>query len=497
MSDSTPRLQIPELVSMQDANEVTWNEALVQLDAFVDLFLLGQFINAPPSSPSDGDAYLLGGAPTGAWSGYAYKIASCIDGAWRFYTPFNGLRAYVATTSAFIVYLSGTWTDWNSLISTNEVSIASATTCDLGAAGSLFVAVTGTTTITSFGTAANKLRFVRFAGALTLTHNATSLILLGGASRTTAAGDVAIYASDGSGNWRERGYHRAASDPGDYATKTGTETLTNKTLGATSFPGGKIDASGNFAIGTTAANGQVNIASAATGIGAAGIVNISATSNTNNMNLFNAFAPNVSNGYEVWLNWGVGAAAENAASIGFYYAANGSASNRLDFALWGSPAALSMLPSGWVGISGVSAPNAALDVGGNIFPHTDNSYNLGSASYRFATVYAGTGSINTSDETEKRWRGALSDAEIAAGTEMFSQIGGFQFLAAIATKGQDGARLHVGVRAQRIKTILIVMVWLRRTMRSSVSMRARRRRNSPPQIAGESRLMNPPISSWP
>ena len=125
MSDNTPRLRIPELVSMQEANCVTWNEALVQLDAFVDLYLLGQYVNTPPSSPADGDAYLVGGSPTGAWSGYAYKIASCIDGAWRFYTPFNGLRATVATTGAFIVYAGGTWTDWNSLISASEVSLAS------------------------------------------------------------------------------------------------------------------------------------------------------------------------------------------------------------------------------------------------------------------------------------------------------------------------------------------------------------------------------------
>ncbi|MGA7675145.1 MAG: DUF2793 domain-containing protein [Rhizomicrobium sp.] len=233
MTDSaTPRLQIPELVSMQEANVATWNGALVQLDAFVDLFLLGQFTNTPPSSPSDGDAYLIGGSPTGVWSGYSYKIASCIDGAWRFYTPFNGLRAYVATTGAFVVYVNGVWTDWNSLISANEASIASAATCDLGAAGSLFVAVTGTTTVTGFGTSANRLRFVRFAGALTLTHNATSLILLGGASRTTAAGDLGIFASDASGNWRERAYLRAAADPGDYATKSGTETFANKTLTA-------------------------------------------------------------------------------------------------------------------------------------------------------------------------------------------------------------------------------------------------------------------------
>jgi hypothetical protein len=150
--------------------------------------------------------YLLGGAPAGVWSGYAYKIAYCIDGTWRFFAPFNGLRAFVAPSNAFIVYDAGTWADANALISAHEVSIASAATSDLGAAASLFVQMTGSTTITSFGAAANLLRFVRFAGALTLTQNATSLKLLCGSDRLTQAGDSGLYASDSSGNWREISY---------------------------------------------------------------------------------------------------------------------------------------------------------------------------------------------------------------------------------------------------------------------------------------------------
>jgi hypothetical protein len=80
--------------------------------------------------------------------------------------------------------------------------IASATTTDIGAATGEFVDVTGTTTITGLGTiAAGITRTVRFTGALTLTHNATSLILPGGANITTAANDRAIFRSLGSGNW--------------------------------------------------------------------------------------------------------------------------------------------------------------------------------------------------------------------------------------------------------------------------------------------------------
>lgn len=211
MSDETPRLKLPELVDGQEMDAMTINDALIALDAVTDICLKGQFVNTPPSSPADGDTYLLGAAPTGAWNGRAFKIAYCLDGGWRFVTPFNGLRVF-ASTNATLIYLNGTWLDGAALLNATEASLASAATCDLGAAAALFVAITGTTTITSLGTGTNLLRFVRFAGALTLTHNATSLALPGAASIATAAGDCAVFASDTSGNWRCRSYDRANGD---------------------------------------------------------------------------------------------------------------------------------------------------------------------------------------------------------------------------------------------------------------------------------------------
>ena len=85
---------------------------------------------------------------------------------------------------------------------TKAADVASASTVDLGAVVGRFVDVTGTTTITSFGTvAAGVWRVVRFTGALTLTYNATSLILPGSANITTASGDWLLAVSLGSGNW--------------------------------------------------------------------------------------------------------------------------------------------------------------------------------------------------------------------------------------------------------------------------------------------------------
>jgi len=96
-------------------------------------------------------------------------------------------------------------------------SIASAATTNIGNADAHFVDITGTTTITSLGTGtARNMVMVNFTGALTLTHNATSLILPGGANITTAAGDTAIFVRNGaagSGNWRCVSYQRASGEP--------------------------------------------------------------------------------------------------------------------------------------------------------------------------------------------------------------------------------------------------------------------------------------------
>lgn len=82
-------------------------------------------------------------------------------------------------------------------------SIASATTTDLSTVDAECVTITGTTTITGFGTLkAGALKFLTFAAALTLTHHASSLILPGAANITTSANACALAKSLGSGNWQ-------------------------------------------------------------------------------------------------------------------------------------------------------------------------------------------------------------------------------------------------------------------------------------------------------
>ena len=101
---------------------------------------------------------------------------------------------------------------WEQLFSQGQpANLASAATTDIGAQNTVLLNITGTTTITSFGTNYNGPRYVRFDGVLTLTHNATTLILPGGANITTAAGDSAIVVPNGTpaNGWRVLGYQKA------------------------------------------------------------------------------------------------------------------------------------------------------------------------------------------------------------------------------------------------------------------------------------------------
>jgi hypothetical protein len=109
---------------------------------------------------------------------------------------------------------SGNGTLAGALNTASMVSLASAATVAIGAAASNNITITGTTTITAFDTvAAGIRRTLTFGGALTLTHNATTLILLGAANITTVAGDVAEMQSLGGGNWKCINYMRSNGAP--------------------------------------------------------------------------------------------------------------------------------------------------------------------------------------------------------------------------------------------------------------------------------------------
>lgn len=153
--------------------------------------------------------------------------------------PASGvLLAVVNVPANAVTLVSGNMVDGSCTISDlswlgkKGATIASAATLVPGLDGD-FAHVSGTTGITAIaaGLRAGYQLALVFDGILTITHNATSLILQGGVNLTTAPGDVVVFVYEGSNNWRElsRRLAAASSSALTYATAncTADVTMTN------------------------------------------------------------------------------------------------------------------------------------------------------------------------------------------------------------------------------------------------------------------------------
>ena len=108
---NTPRLALPYLAAAQAQKHVTHNEALLILDALIQLAVISRSLATPPGSPLEGDRYIVAASPTGEWSGKALQIAVFQDSAWIFYVPKNGWLCWVIAETKLIAYSGTAWAD--------------------------------------------------------------------------------------------------------------------------------------------------------------------------------------------------------------------------------------------------------------------------------------------------------------------------------------------------------------------------------------------------
>ena len=102
------------------------------------------------------------------------------------------------------------------------------------------------------------------------------------------------------------------------------------------------------------------------------------------------------------------------------------------------------------GYNGATARAVELNTNADAFmPFTDNDMRLGHIASRWSVVYAGTGTINTSDAREKTTPLAIDDVVLDAWGDV--QLVTFKWLDAIRQKGEDAARWHFGVIAQQVR----------------------------------------------
>ena len=141
------------------------------------------------------------GVLTGTIYGRVASVAFSTDTTMTYEWDATGSLSNEALTIS--VSVSGANQPWSADLTgavntAKGVAVASGATTDIWAANGNLLHVTGTTTITSFGTApqAGAERFVIFDSAITITRDGTAIETMTGASLTLAAGSAARIVAD-------------------------------------------------------------------------------------------------------------------------------------------------------------------------------------------------------------------------------------------------------------------------------------------------------------
>lgn len=141
---TTARLSLPYIAPQQAQKQVTYNTAMAALDQLVQPTVKSRTTTVPPTSPAEGDTYIVAPASTGAWAGKDNDFAAWLSGAWSFRAPGEGWLAFVTDAAELAVLQSGAWTSFatNGGTSLAKLGInATADTTDrlaVGADASLF-----------------------------------------------------------------------------------------------------------------------------------------------------------------------------------------------------------------------------------------------------------------------------------------------------------------------------------------------------------------------
>ncbi|GAB4068636.1 DUF2793 domain-containing protein [Ancylobacter sonchi] len=111
MSETTPSLALPLLAAAQAQKHVTHNEALLLLDAAVQLAVLDRTRTMPPSAPLAGDRHIVADGAGGDWAGQSGAVALHDGTGWRFLFPRPGWRAQVVAEGRSVGFDGTAWRD--------------------------------------------------------------------------------------------------------------------------------------------------------------------------------------------------------------------------------------------------------------------------------------------------------------------------------------------------------------------------------------------------
>lgn len=189
------------------------------------------FPGTAPTTPLDGDIWLTalglfiraGGITTGPLFGPGNITANDIAyNAYTFATVKDALDA-LNSNNPFNVSRGGTGSNTaygaKDNISVKSTDLSAAATVNLATSTGDLVHITGSATISSFGTmTAGVMRDIVFDSAGSVVTNSANIIIPGGASITVGAADTMRLRSEGSGIWRVMDYTSASAANIQYGT---------------------------------------------------------------------------------------------------------------------------------------------------------------------------------------------------------------------------------------------------------------------------------------
>ncbi len=306
MSDTT-QLKLPLLAPSQAQKHVTVNEALTMLDSLVQLSVKSAVLNGPPALPFEGDRYIVGPAPIGAWSGMAKQLAVWASGSWVFRAPVAGWIAWSEAAAKALVYAAGNWQDLSSGSFGNSVPELGINTVPDATNKFAFLGTNALmTSAASIDLALNKagvgndasLSFKRGFSAraifgllgddnfsLKVSGNGTTFntpLILNAATGKISAADITVdgmVLSDATDPTKKGGFSLAAVTSGvtqTYTLPNSSQTLAHIGAGAQTFSGSVTFSNASVSIGNSVATATYDLGSGATTSGLVKTLNIGA-----------------------------------------------------------------------------------------------------------------------------------------------------------------------------------------------------------------------------
>jgi hypothetical protein len=111
----TNHLLLPLMSAAQSQKHLTHNDAIIMLDALVQLAVIDRDLATPPASPSEGDRYIAASGAAGAWVGSDFNIFYYTNGAWTKIVPKAGFLAWVVDEQLLVFWNGSSWAPVNAV----------------------------------------------------------------------------------------------------------------------------------------------------------------------------------------------------------------------------------------------------------------------------------------------------------------------------------------------------------------------------------------------